>query len=107
MPAYLFQVAYTPQAWAAQVKKPSNRLAAVAKMITASGGKVVASYYAFGKDDVVIIAEMPDNTAAASFAISVAAAGAVSHLRTTPLMTPEEGLKAIKAASKSAYKAPT
>lgn len=106
MPAYLFQVAYTSQAWASQVKKPGDRLGAVAKMITASGGKVVASYYAFGPHDVVIIADMPDNTAAAAFAISVAAAGAVSHLQTTPLMTAAEGTKAIRAAGKSAYKPP-
>ncbi len=106
MPTYLYQAAYTSQAWAGQVKKPADRLAAVGKMIKDSGGKVVSSYYAFGPHDVVIIAEMPDNTAAASFAIAVAAAGAVSHLRTTPLMTAAEGLKAIRAAGKSAYKPP-
>lgn len=107
MPTYLYQAAYTSQAWAGQVKNPTNRLAAVAKMIEDSGGKVVASYYAFGPHDVVIIAEMPDNTAAAAFSIAVAAAGAVSHLRTTPLMTPDEGVAAIRAAGQSAYRPPS
>ncbi len=106
MPTYLYQAAYTPQAWAGQVKKPGDRLAAVGKMIKDSGGKLVASYYAFGEHDVVLIAEMPDNTAAATFAIAAAAGGALSHLRTTPLMTSAEGLKAIRAAGKSAYKPP-
>ena len=106
MPAYMFQVTYTREAWAAQIKNPSNRLGAVAEMIRDSGGKVVASYYAFGPKDVVIIAEMPDNTATAAFAISVAASGAVSSLETTVLMSPEEGLAAIKAAGKSSYRPP-
>lgn len=106
MPTYLYQAAYTSQSWASQVKKPADRLKAVGEMVKASGGKVVASYYAFGKHDVVIIAEMPDNTAAAAFAIAAAAGGAVSHLRTTPLMSSTEGLNAIRAAGKSAYKPP-
>lgn len=106
MPMFMFQAAYTSQAWAGQVKKPGNRLTAVGKMIKDSGGKVVASYYAFGQHDVVIIAEMPDNSAAAAFSIAAAASGALSHLRTTPLMTEAEGVKAIRAAGKSAYRPP-
>lgn len=106
MPTYLYQAAYTPQSWANQVKKPGNRLTAVAKMVKESGGKVIASYYAFGKHDVVIIAEMPDNAAAAAFSIAAAAGGSLSSLRTTPLMTEAEGVKAIRAAGKSAYRPP-
>jgi uncharacterized protein with GYD domain len=103
---YMFQAAYTPQSWAGQVKKPTNRLTAVAKMMKDSGGKMVASYYAFGEHDVVLIAEMPDNAAAASFSIAAAAGGALRSLITTPLMTEAEGVKAIRAAGKSAYKPP-
>lgn len=106
MPTYLYQAAYTPQSWASQVKKPANRLTAVAKMVKDSGGKVICNYYAFGKHDVVIIAEMPDNSAAAAFSIAAAAGGALSRLSTTLLMTEAEGVKAIRAAGKSAYKAP-
>ncbi len=106
MPTYLYQAAYTSQSWAGQVKKPADRLKAVGEMVKASGGKVVASYYAFGDHDVVLIVEMPDNTAAATFSIAAAAGGALSHLRTTPLMTSVEGLKAIRAAGKSAYRPP-
>ncbi len=107
MPSYLVQAAYTSEGWAAQVKNPQNRLAAVAKMIESAGGKVVASYYAFGPHDVVIIAEMRDNAAMAGFAIAAAAAGALKSLQTTPLMTAEEGAQAIRAAGSSAYRPPS
>jgi uncharacterized protein with GYD domain len=106
MPAYLLQASYSPEGWAAQVRNPQNRLAAVAGMIESVGGRAIASYYAFGPHDVVIIAEMPDNVSAAAFSIAVAAAGAIKSLQTTPLMTPEEGAQAIRAAAGSAYRPP-
>lgn len=106
MPAYLFQASYTSEGWAAQVKNPQNRLAAVGSMIEGAGGKVVASYYAFGPSDVVIIAEMPDNVATAAFAIAVAAGGAVKSIQTTPLMTAEEGTQAIRTAGGTGYRPP-
>lgn len=106
MPMYMFQGAYTPEAWAEQIKNPTNRLAIVAKMTEESGGKVVAQYYAFGPHDFIIIAEMPDNTTAAAWSIAAAAGGALSHFRTVPLMTEEEGLAAVRAAGKSTYRRP-
>lgn len=72
-------------------------------MIENAGGKVIAGYYAFGPHDVVLIAEMADNTAAAAFSIAVAAAGA-AKVQATPLMTPEEGLQAIRAAGSTGYR---
>jgi len=106
MPAYLLQASYTTESWAAQVKKPGNRLADVAKMIQGVGGKMVAGYYAFGAHDVVLIAEMPDNVTAASFSIAAAAGGALKSVQTTPLMSAAEGVKAIRAARKAGYRPP-
>ena len=47
-----------------------------------------AFYYAFGDDDVFVITDLPDDVAAASLALTVAASGAVG-LKTTVLITPE------------------
>jgi uncharacterized protein with GYD domain len=53
------------------------------------GGTLEAFYYAFGEDDVVGIADLPDNVSAAAFALAINASGAV-QARTTVLMTPAE-----------------
>jgi len=106
MPSYLYRVGYTPQAWASQVKNPQSRLEAVRPVIEGLGGKVVCAYYAFGEDDVILIADMPDNGSAASFSIAAAAGGAVSHIRTTPLMSTDEALEAVRKAGASGYKPP-
>ena len=107
MPHYLIQVAYTPEAWATLVKKPQNRIDAVRPVVEQAGGKIEAAYLAFGKYDVVVMVDMPDNVSAAAFAIDVSAGGAVKAIRTTPLMTWEEGIAAMKKAGQISYKPPS
>jgi uncharacterized protein with GYD domain len=46
-------------------------------------------YFAFGSDDAIIIADLPDNAAAAALALTVAATGFVTS-RMTVLLTAEE-----------------
>lgn len=73
----------------------TGRRAAVEQMIGALGGKVEVFYYAFGGDDVYVIAELPDNTTAAAASLAVNAAGAV-RLETVQLLTVEEVDEATK-----------
>jgi hypothetical protein len=49
---------------------------------------------------------MPDNVAAAANSIAYAAGGACSAVRTTPLLTPEEAVKALKKAGETTYRPP-
>src|SRR5579864_9030944 len=91
MAQYLIQVAYTPEAWAAMIKKPQNRLDAVAPVAKKLGGKFEQAWMAFGEYDIIGIVEMPDNTDAAAFSIAVAAGGACKAVRTTPLISIEDG----------------
>lgn len=107
MPLYLLQVSYTPEAWAAMVKKPQDRLEAVRPAIEKLGGKLISGYLAFGKYDLIAITEMPNNVSAAAFSLAAAAGGAVSKLLTTPLMSTKDGMEAMKKAGASSYKAPT
>jgi uncharacterized protein with GYD domain len=104
MANYLFQVTYTADAWAALLKHPQDRAAAVSKAIQELGGKVVNFWMAFGEHDVVGVIEMPDNISAAAFGMAIAAGGACKHVKTTPLLTIEEGVKAMKKARNSSYK---
>ena len=107
MPHYLIQVAYTPEAWATLVKKPQNRIDAVRPAIEQAGAKLEASYLSFGKYDVIVLIEAPDNVTAAGLAIDFAAGGAVKAVKTTPLMTWDEGVKAMKKAGEITYKPPS
>ena len=72
MPLYMFRVGYTPDSWAAQIQKPANREEALKPAVRALGGRILSFYYAFGEDDVVLIAQMPDNKAAAALALAAA-----------------------------------
>lgn len=106
MPLYLFQGAFTSDAWAAQIKNPKNRADQVRPMIEAAGGKLLGYYYAFGEYDVVVLIEAPDNVSVAALAVAVASGGALKAQQTTVLMTPEEGLEAMRRASGTGYRPP-
>ena len=69
-------------------------------------GRVVSFYNSFGDYDAVVIVELPDNEAAAAVAIAASAGGALRAIKTTPLMTAQEGLKAMRKAKKAAYQPP-
>lgn len=103
---YLLQVGYTPDAWKTMVQHPQDRREAIEPMIEAMGGKVESWYFAFGDDDLVAIVSMPDNTDAAAFSLAATAGGACRSLKTTPLLTTEEAVEAMRKASKVGYKAP-
>jgi uncharacterized protein with GYD domain len=46
---YLIEVAYTSEAWAAQVSSPQNRIEAIRPVIERLGGRIESAYYAFGE----------------------------------------------------------
>jgi uncharacterized protein with GYD domain len=104
MPSYLVQVAYTPETVAALVANPQDRTEAIGKVVKKLGGKPGKLYLSFGDYDVVGIYEMPDNVSAAAFAMAISSGGACKSVKTTPLMTGEEAVAAMKKAGDSGYK---
>jgi len=106
MAYYLLQVAYAPEAWAALVKNPQNRIEAVRPAVEKLGGKIQGAWFAFGEYDIVTIFEMPDNASAAAISIAFTAGGAVKAIKTTPLMTVEEGIEAMRKAGGTGYRPP-
>lgn len=106
MPSYLFQVSYTGDSWATQIKNPVNRAEQIGAIIEATGGKLESFHYAFGEYDVILIVTFPDNQSAAALSLAAAAGGAVKSLKTTPLMTVDEGIEAIKKAGGTGYRPP-
>jgi uncharacterized protein with GYD domain len=104
MPSFLLQVSYTAETMAAFVKKPQNRTEVVRKTVEKLGGSLSGLWLSFGDYDAVAVIEMPDNTSAAAFALAAAAGGACKAVKTTPLLSPEDGVAAMKKASGSGYK---
>jgi uncharacterized protein with GYD domain len=86
LPTYLLQASYSAESLAALIKKPQNRTEAVQKVIEKIGGKLVGLWLSFGDHDIVSIIEMPDNSAAAAFALAIASGGAIKNVKTTPLV---------------------
>ncbi len=107
MARYLYQVAYTPEAWETQVKKPEDRIEALRPVVRKLGGKIEAAYFAFGDYDLVLIVNMPDNVGAAALSIAAAAGGSLKSIKTTPLMSIREGLRAMRQAKRSGYTPPS
>jgi uncharacterized protein with GYD domain len=109
MPYYMVQAAYTPESWAAQIKAQPDPRVRIGALAEAVGGRLDSLFYCFGEYDIVGIAEFPSNEAAAAFSITASAGGAGKAIKTTPLMTVEEGLSFMKKASDAsrAYRPPT
>lgn len=100
MPHYLVQGAYAPETWARMVKNPQSRVEAVRPVVENLGGKLIAAYLAFGEYDVVALVQLPDNVSAAAFSMAMSSSGALKAVKTTPLMTEEEGIEALRKAGR-------
>jgi uncharacterized protein with GYD domain len=104
MPSYLIQANYTAEGLKGLMKdKASGRKAAVTSAVAGLGGKVESFHYCFGKYDVVIVAEAPDNISVAALNLAACASG-LAHTVTTPLLTAEETDAALAKAVK--YRGP-
>jgi len=96
MPKYLIRACYVGEGLKGLLKEGgSSRKATVEALIKGMGGSLESFYYAFGKDDVLGVAEFPDNTTATAFSLAVNASGTIKA-GTTVLMTPEEVDEAAK-----------
>jgi uncharacterized protein with GYD domain len=99
MPQYLYQVAYTSESLAAQIKNPQDRLELVGKQIAdAVGAKIIGGGYSYGEYDISVIVEAGDEVTMAAVAIAIAAGGAVKAAKTTPLLSGGQWVAALKKA---------
>jgi uncharacterized protein with GYD domain len=103
----MLQASFTSEAWAKMLSEPQNREQAIRPVIEKLGGKLVGYWFAFGESDAIVIIQMPDNVSAAAASLAAAAGGAVKSVKTTPLMSVEEGMQAMRKAGGAGYRAPT
>ena len=104
MARYLFLGSYSTEGARGLLREGgSRRREAVEALLRGLGGRLEAFYYGFGDTDLYMIVDVPDNVAAASASLIVAASGA-GRWRTVVLLTPEEMDRAT--ASGATYQAP-
>ena len=104
MPVYLHQVAYSREGWQALLAEPQDRIEAVRPAVAKLGGQIKNAWFAFGEYDVVLITEMPDNVSAAAISMAFAGGGGCKSVQTTPLMSTEQAINAMRKASESGYR---
>lgn len=109
MSRFLFEVSYTSESWATQVHTHANVIDRISPLVNRLGGTIDCVYYTFGDRDLVAIADFPSPEDAAAFSLAATAGGAVASIRTTPLLTVEQGIVAMTKAeaASGAYQAPT
>lgn len=103
MALYIYQASYQPETLAAQIREPHDRIEVVRPALEAMGAKIVVGGYPFGEYDVLVVYEAPDDTTAASLAITVAAGGAVKSAMTTRLLSGQEWIESLRKAQSFDY----
>ena len=96
MPKYLISANYTAEGMAGvRAAGAKSRVDAVTTMLEAMGGRLESFHYAFGDTDVFVIAEAPDDEAAAAVSMAINGSGAV-RTSTTKLLTVEQVDEALR-----------
>ena len=103
---YLTRFSYTPETWARMMKNPEDRRIAATKYIESVGGKLHGFWYAFGEYDGYCIWQASDNISMAAVGFAITGGGALSKFETTPLLTVEETIEALKLSQKVGYQSP-
>ena len=106
MALYLTRFSYTPETWARLMDRPEDRREAARRYIESAGGKLHGFWYAFGTYDGYNLWEAPDDVSMAAVAIAIGGGGALSKFETTPLLTVEDTLEALRRARAIAYRPP-
>lgn len=91
MAKYLLKVSYSAEGIKGVMKEGGTaRAAAIEKIVESVGGSLESFYFAFGADDVYVIAEVPDQATAMAVAAAVGSSGAISSYETVVLVEPSE-----------------
>jgi len=91
MAKYLLKVSYSAEGIKGVMKEGGTaRVATIEKILASVNGSLESFYFAFGADDVYVIAEVPDQATAMAVAAAVGSSGAISSYETVVLVEPSE-----------------
>ena len=100
MPTYLYQLAYTAESLAAQIKDPQDRMETAARPVAeAAGGRLIGGGFGFGDYDLVLLVELRDDESMAAVALAVSGGGAIKSAKTTKLLSGQQYVAALKKAA--------
>ena len=88
------------------VQNPEDRGEAIRGLAEAMGGRLIAFYNSFGEYDRLIIFEAPDEGTAAATHMAAIKPGHLKSLKTTQLLSAEEGVEAMRRAGEATYRRP-
>ncbi len=98
MAKYLIKASYSLDGMKGVMKSGgTSRVRAVETALLGVGGSLDSFYFAFGSDDVILIVDVPDHSAAIAMAAAVETSGGISRYETVVLLSPEEVDKAMNA----------
>ncbi len=103
---YMIQASYTSEAAAGLIRQPEDRSEVVRPLIEQLGGRLLGFYFCQGDYDVMCIVELPNNTAALALDMALVVPGHLSRIKTTPLLTGEESVMAMKETAVVSLRAP-
>ncbi len=106
MPLYMTQASYTSEAWAALTQNPEDRREAFGRLAETMDGRLLSFYNSFGEYDLLVIYEAPDESTAAAIVLAATSPGHLSKVKTTVLLSAEEGMEAMRKAGGATYRAP-
>ena len=107
---FLAQTKYTSESIKAMIENPQDRAKIMSKVVEDSGGKIHMFFYSLGSEwDSFAIVEAPSYNRLSAFLMVAASTGKYIGSKLTPLLTPEEGVEAMKTAGdmKQHYRSPT
>jgi uncharacterized protein with GYD domain len=106
MAFYMTQFSYTPEAWSALAKNPTNRRETIDKVFQAVGGRLIELYYCLGEYDGVLIIEAPDDSAIVSALVAVVGAGHAKSIKTTKLLSADQMVESLRKAGSISFSGP-
>lgn len=106
MTHYLLQASYTPEAWAALIEDPQIRPELVRPRVQALGGDIEGAWLSFDEHDVVLLLRMPDDVSVAAMSMASASGPHIKSIKLTPLMSWDNGLKAMQQAKLAVHPPP-
>lgn len=95
---YLMRAKVSQEAMNALVERPEDRLISMTKVLQGVGGRLHYYFFCFGKYDIVLIYELPDNLSAAALSMVLTSSGSVTEVDTTPLLTMQEAIESMQQA---------
>lgn len=100
MPTFITQGRYTEAAIKGMTAKPDDRRQAVAALVEAAGGELIAYYVTLGDYDFMAVSTAPDEQALLKVLVTAGATGGVTGLKTTMAFSTAEFAEAAAGARK-------